>query len=47
MQCHRKVVSGRNVASAIKPLINDRNLQPRCAVLHEILLVPICMVVNQ
>ena len=38
---HRKVVSGRMVASAIKSLVNARSLQLDCArVLHESLLVP-------
>ena len=40
----RKVASGRRVASAIRSLINARNLQLECAsLLHETMLVPVLM----
>ena len=43
-QSHRKVVTGRRVANAIKSLVNARGLQLECAkVLHEMLLVPVLM----
>ena len=35
-QCHRKMVSGRKVAGAIRSLVNDRAL-------HEIWLIPVFM----
>ena len=41
---NRKVKSGRRIASAIRPLVNARDLQLECAsFLHEILLVPVLM----
>ena len=39
-ECSRKMVSGRRVAGAIRPLVTARSLQLECArVLHEALLV--------
>ena len=41
-ECGRKVVGGRRVASAIRSLVNARDLQLECArILHEISIVPI------
>ena len=43
-ECSRKVASVRRVASAIRSLVNARDLQLECArVLHETLLVPVLM----
>ena len=40
--CRRELVSGRRIESAIRSLVNARNLQLECArVLHELLLVPV------
>ena len=41
--CSRKVASGRRVAGAIKALINSRDYQLDCRILHETLLVPVLM----
>ena len=41
-ECRKKVVSGRNVANAIRSLVNTRGLQlERARVLHEGLLIPV------
>ena len=41
-ECSKKVASWRRVASAIRPLVNARDLQLECTrVLHETLLVPV------
>ena len=41
-ECSRKVATGRKVAFAIRPQVNDRSLQLEWArVLHESLLVPV------
>ena len=41
-ECSRKVASGRRIASAIRSLVNARDLQLECArVLYETLLVPV------
>ena len=37
------MASRRRVAGAIKSLVNDRDLQLECLVLHEKLLVPVLM----
>ena len=43
-ECSRKAASGRRVASAIRSLVNARDLQLKCArVLHETLLVPVLL----
>ena len=43
-ECSMKVASGRRMTSAIRPLVNGRDLQLECArVLHETLLVPVLM----
>ena len=42
--CHRKVVSGKMVAGAVRSLVNSRSLQFECVrVLRESLLVPVLM----
>ena len=49
-QCSRKVGSGRKLASAIRSLVNARDLQLECAkVLHETLFIYLflCMAVRQ
>ena len=40
-ECSRKVASGRRVAGAMKALVNDRDLQLECAILHDSLMVPV------
>ena len=41
-ECSKKVVSGRRVAGAVRPLVNGRSLQLECAkVLHVSLLVTV------
>ena len=43
-ECSRKVASGRRVASAIRSLVNDKDLQLKYArVLHETLRMPVLM----
>ena len=43
-ECNRTVASGRRVASAIKVLVNARDLELQCPkVPHEILLVTVLM----
>ena len=47
-QCSRKVANWKRVASAIRSLVNTRNLHLECAiVLHKTLLVPVLMYGNE
>ena len=47
-ECGRKVAGGRRVASAIRSLVNARDLQLECTrVLHEPLLVPVPTYVSE
>ena len=45
-ECSKRVASSR-VASATRSLVNTKDLQLECAVLHEALLVPVLMYGNE